>query len=111
VETSITGDVTIKDQTSALDILTYWSIPRSDGLYYSEGQGIVMTTDGIQIASWNGYGIGRHSDNGQKKFDRGSVYFRTSSTGALSFLNNLVGLFEYEVDNKRNTSGRIWEWK
>ena len=46
-----------------------------------------------------------------KKSDRGSVYFRTSSTGALSFLNNLVGVFEYEVDSNRNTSGRIWEWK
>jgi hypothetical protein len=37
----------------------------------------------------------------------------TSSTtsGKLAFLNNLVGVFEYEADEMVNSEGKIWEWK
>jgi hypothetical protein len=31
--------------------------------------------------------------------------------GKLSFLNNLVGVFEYEVDEMGNCSSKVWEWK
>jgi hypothetical protein len=29
----------------------------------------------------------------------------------LSFLNNMVGVFEYEVDETGNCSSKTWEWK
>lgn len=32
----------------------------------------------------------------------GTNFYITSSTGKLSFLNNLVRVFEYEVDNAHN---------
>ena len=91
-----------------LIFLAYWSIFRSAGIYYSEGQGVVTTKDGCQIASWKLYAIGHYSDNGQTKSDRGSAFLRKSS-GELAFLNNIIGVFEYETDNKGNTIGKIWE--
>jgi hypothetical protein len=39
------------------------------------------------------------------------LFFKTSSTGKLSFLNNLTGVFEYEADEAGNTLEKVWEWK
>jgi hypothetical protein len=38
-------------------------------------------------------------------------FYRTNSTGKLSFLNNLAAAFEFEVDEARNTTAKEWEWK
>jgi hypothetical protein len=48
-----------------------------------------------------------------KRRDVGSVFCSTpsSTTGKLGFLNNVVGVFEYEVDENGNSGGKIWEWK
>jgi hypothetical protein len=35
------------------------------------------------------------------------VVFNTPSTGKLAFLNNLVGVFEYESDESGNTSAKV----
>jgi hypothetical protein len=29
----------------------------------------------------------------------------------MSFLNNIVAVFEYEVDESGNTTAKVWEWK
>lgn len=42
---------------------------------------------------------------------RGVLYYDTTSTGKLSFLRDVVGVFEYEVDEEGNTSAKVWEWK
>ena len=47
---------------------------------------------------------------GKARF-RGSVFYKTSLTGKLFALNNLVGVFEYEIDASVNTSIHVWEWK
>jgi len=47
----------------------------------------------------------------KKVMFRGSFFYRASSTGKLAFLNNLVGVFEYEVDEAWNTRHKVWEWK
>jgi hypothetical protein len=41
------------------------------------------------------------------------LFYKTkgSAGGKLSFLNNLVGVFEHEVDELGNTTGKVWEWK
>jgi hypothetical protein len=63
-----------------------------------------------EMATWTGQGVAHYS--GQKRRDVGSVFCRTSSTtGKLAFLNNIVGVFEYETDEIGNPVGKIWEWK
>jgi hypothetical protein len=54
--------------------------------------------------------VGRISSSGDVKW-RGSVFSKTSSRGKLAFLNNMVGLFEAEIDADGNFSEKIWEWK
>ena len=60
------------------------------------------------MVTWKGYGIGSY--NGRNRTDRGSVFFKASN-GKLAFLNNKIGVFEYEADENGNTNGKIWEWK
>ena len=116
IEVTISENGKLKGEIDTIDMVTYWSIPRPDGAYYAEGKGVFMIKDGSgEIATWTGQGIAHYS--GQKRRDVGSVFCRTppsSSTttaGKLAFLNNLVGVFEYEVDENGNSIGKIWEWK
>lgn len=75
---------------------------------YGQGQGVITTKDGKEMATWTGQGIGRFTSPGKMSF-RGSLFFRTISAngGKLSFLNNLVGVFEYEVDEQGNASSKV----
>lgn len=109
VETTISGTGIIKG-VDVTDIVTYWSRPsESDrNVFYAEGQGIILSKEG-EMASWKGYGIGHY--NNRSRADRGSVIFSSKSEGKLSFINNTIGVFEYEADENGNTVGKIWEWK
>lgn len=82
------------------------------GVMYGEGQGVITTKDGQGMATWTGQGVGRFTGPRKISFC-GSVFYRTNSTsgGKLSFLNNKVGVFEYEVDEQENCSVKVWEWK
>jgi len=55
-------------------------------------------------------GMGKSIGQGKTRF-AGLLFFRTTSRGQLAFLNNLVGVFEYQSDKQENTSSKIWEWK
>ena len=90
--------------------VTYGGSFRPGGAIYGEGQGVLMSKDGQEMATWTGQGIGRFTSPGKIRFT-GSLFFSTSSTGKLAFLNNLVGVFEYETDESGNTSAKAWEWK
>ena len=90
--------------------VTYWASPRPSGAIYGEGKGVLMSKDGQEMAIWTGQGIGRFTSPGKIRFT-GSLFFSTSSTGKLAFLNNVVGVFEYESDESGNTSAKAWEWK
>lgn len=97
------------------DIGTYCTVMREGsepGVMYGEGQGVITTKDGQGMATWTGQGIGRFTAPGKISF-RGSVFYRTNSTGGgkISFLNNVVGVFEYEMDEQGNSSTKVWEWK
>ena len=90
--------------------ITYWASPRPGGAIYGEGKGALMSKDGQEMATWTGQGMGRFTSPGKLRLT-GSLFFSTSSTGKLAFLNNLVGVFEYETDESGNTSAKVWEWK
>jgi hypothetical protein len=95
------------------DVGTYTSVLREGGVLYGEGQGIITTKDGQGMATWTGQGIGKFTAPRKVSF-RGSIFLRTPSTsqgGKLSSLNNMVGVFEYEVDEMGSCFTKSWEWK
>jgi hypothetical protein len=68
-----------------------------------------MNVEG-EMATYTGEGVGKLSSSGSTSW-RGSIFYKTSSSRKLGFLNNLVGVFETEIDADGNFSERAWEWK
>jgi hypothetical protein len=122
-ETTVTARGKVRGSLDVSMVITYWNMPRpvDDNMtsnttryYYGEGKGIISVIGEYhETATVTEYGIGRLS--GQNTAWRGSAFYRTSSattSSKLSFLNNLVGMFETEVDNvSSDVSEKVWEWK
>lgn len=89
--------------------LTYVGKPISKGIFHGQGNGIVMTNEG-DIASYTGEAIGK-IDSSRKIFWRGSLFYKSSGTGKLAALNNLVAVLEAQIDAEGNFSEKTWEWK
>jgi hypothetical protein len=109
----VTVEVSFEDRGTMLGVITsgfgtYKSVVRPDGSIYGEGEGLMMTSDGEGI-SWKGSGLGKFGSGGAVSY-RGILYYRTASQ-QLSHLNNVCGVFEYEVDPVGNTTSKVWEWK
>ena len=124
IETSVTVSGTMKG-VPVQEMITFIGTPTTEkGVIHGVGKGVVMALgDGVEggepeMVSYTGEGIGRLSTGGSIKW-RGSVFYRKQyhsrisgeGGGKLSFLNNMVGLFETEIDAAGNFSEKGWEWK
>jgi hypothetical protein len=112
IEASYVGNATIRGGINAKDIGTLWSITNPDGTRYSEGQGILTLKDTGEIATYTFQSIGQYGSDGKLR-NHGPVFFNsnTSSSGQLSFLNKMIGVFADEIDADGNSMTRIWELK
>ena len=109
-EDSYIANVTIKDVGNATDTGTFITTYEPNGITTSIGQGIITSFDG-EIATYTAKDLGATNEKGEIIY-HGIQIFSTNSTGKLSFMDNLVGLYVYEdnPDGSRK-SGKIWEWK
>jgi hypothetical protein len=90
--------------------VTFVSRPTSvAGVLYGEGKAVIMTEES-EMATSTAKGFGSLSPSGSVKW-RGAHFILTSSTSKLAFLNNVVGVFEAEIDAVGNVTEKIWEWK
>jgi hypothetical protein len=110
-EDSYIANITIKDVGNATDTGTFITTYESNGITTSIGQGIITSSSGGEIATYTAKDLGVTNEKGEIIY-RGIQIFSTNSTGKLSFMDNLVGLYIYEdnPDGSRK-SGKIWEWK
>jgi hypothetical protein len=108
IETTVSSSGTLKG-VQVNEMLTYVASPSSKGILHGIGKGVINTQDG-EIATYTGEGIGRFDASGLLTW-RGAIFFHTSSEGKLEFLNNLVGVFEAQVDAEGNFTDKTWEWK
>lgn len=76
--------------------VTFVSRHISAGILHCEGKGVI-TAGESELATFRGEGVGKIGPSGGARW-HGSDYYRTSSSGKLAFLSNVVGLFEAEVD-------------
>jgi hypothetical protein len=113
IETSFSANDTINGNIAARELGSYVTVPRlnsgNSNILSGEGQGVITTKDG-EMATWTGQGIGHFTSDGKIVF-RGSLFFTTTSNGKLAFLNNMVGIFQYQTDTSGNTSAKVWGWK
>ena len=69
-----------------------------------------MTDDGNAVATATELGRGFHMSPETRVYP-GARVFSTDSNGKLAFLNELVGVTEWEVDNLGNYNVKMWQWK
>ena len=108
IETTVSAGGTIRG-TQVTKMLTFVGSPTtSEGVLHGRGVGMIIA--GSEVVTFTAEGMGRLSSSGSASW-RGSYFYRTSSTGKLSFLNNMIGIFEGEFDSQGNFSHKSWEWK
>ncbi len=114
IEVSFSGNGTIRDSINVTDIGTTWNLQTSGGIIYSEGQGVLTTQQG-EMATYTQQATGQITPEGRVVF-HGSMFFKTlSPTGQfpspLAFLDNRMGIYNYESDIAGNAIKQVWEWQ
>jgi hypothetical protein len=107
METSLSFTGTIKG-TLAKETVTFVGRPSFSGVLHGEGQGVIMSGE-TEMATFTAEAFGRYASKSVKW--RGAHFYSTKSTGELAFLNNVVGVFESEIDAEGNVTQKTWEWK
>ncbi len=95
--------------TQVMETLTFEGRTTTKGVLHGKGKGVIMAGES-ELATYTDEGVGRVSSSGSINY-RGLIFYSTSSSGKLAFLNNLIGVFESEIDTEGNFSEKIWEWK
>jgi hypothetical protein len=99
------GDIVI----NAINTGTSVSTLNADGTFRGEGQGILRTERG-DVATWTNRVVGNLTPEGTI-ITRGVGFWSTpSTTGELAFMNNMITVFEVQIDREGNLSAREWEW-
>jgi hypothetical protein len=94
---------------NALNTGTSVSTLNADGTFRGEGQGILRTERG-DVATWTNRVVGNLTPEGTI-ITRGVGFWSTpSTTGELAFMNNMITVFEVQIDRDGNLSAREWEW-
>ena len=89
---------------------TYWSTVRPDGTLYGECPAGVIMTQGGEVGTWTGGGVGRFTGHGAAVSFRGAVYYHIVPQ-KLTRLNSVAVLYEWEVDENGTAKATFWEWK
>jgi hypothetical protein len=108
IETNISASGTLRG-VQVTETLSYVAAPSAKGVLSGVGEGVMISSKG-EMATYTGQGIGKFDSTGTLKW-RGAIFFKSTSSGELQFLNNLVAVFEAEVDAQGNFSDKTWEWK
>ena len=74
-------------------------------LSFDQGQGVIATKDGSETANYTLIDVFNGTDL------LGAQAYSTNSTGGLSFLNNILGIFKGGQDGSGNYALEHWHWK
>ena len=102
---TFTGNGTINGNIEVTDVGETVSISKGNDLIYELGQGVITTKDGSETANYT------FIDVGNSTHYQGATAYGTNSTGQLSFLNNILGIYKGEYDESGNFALKEWEWK
>ena len=67
--------------------------------------GVITIKDGSETANYTSIDVGNYTDY------QGASAYSTNSTGKLSFLNNMLGIYKGETKESGNFILREWHWK
>jgi hypothetical protein len=97
IEVTNTGDIT--------------GASKGNNLVFDQEQGAISTINGSETANYTLIAVENIPQNGNLSF-RGAAAYSTNSTGELSFLNGILGIFKGKGDPQSGDFVRTgWEWK
>ncbi len=99
------GDVVVNAVNTGTSISTL----NADGTFRGEGQGILRTQGG-DVATWTNQVVGSITPEGTIITRGVGIWSTPSTTGELAFMNNMIIVFEVQIDREGNLSAREWEW-
>ena len=102
---TFTANGTMNGNIEVTDTGEFLSIPIGDDLTFDPGKGVITTKDGSETANYTSIDVGNSTD-----YQGASVYI-TNSTGQLSFLNGIMGIYKGEADENGNFELKEWQWK
>ena len=113
IEFSFMANATINngdDVINAINTGTSVSTLNADGTFRGEGQGI-LRTEGGEVATWTNQVVGNFTSEGTI-ITRGVGFWSTPpTTGEVAFMNDMITVFEVQIDMEGNLSAREWEWR
>jgi hypothetical protein len=108
---TISSNGTMNGNIEVTDTAVITAISIGNNLEFDQGHGITSTRDGSEMANYTLIAVESIPESGNISF-RGAAVFSTNSTGELSFLNGMLGIFRGEEDTQSgNFVSREWEWK
>jgi hypothetical protein len=94
---------------NATNMGTSVSTLNADGTFRGEGQGILRTQGG-GVATWTNQVVGSITPEGTIVTRGVGIWSTPSTTSELAFMNNMITVFEVQIDREGNLSAREWEW-
>jgi hypothetical protein len=80
------------------------SVSKGNNLTFEQGQGVITTKDGSETANYTFLDVFNGTDL------QGASAYSINSTGELSFLNNILGIFRGGQDESGNYALEQWHW-
>jgi hypothetical protein len=86
-------------------------MPRAGGATYIQGNAeIVNINNSSEKATYSFQEIGRSASDGTIKAN-GAAFFGSNAKGKLAFLNNIVVIYQDQIDKSGNSKLIAWKWK
>lgn len=110
VELSYSGSGYMQGIGNVTETWTFVNTHLPNNITPGIGKGVIMTDDGNGVATATELGRRFHVSPETIVYP-GARVFSTDSTGKLAFLNELVGVTQWEVDSLGNYNEKMWQWK
>jgi hypothetical protein len=81
------------------------SVSKGSNLTFEQDQGVITTKDGSETANYTFTDVFNSTDL------QGASAYSTNSTGELSFLNNILGIFRGGQEEGGKYALEQWHWK
>jgi hypothetical protein len=102
---TFTANGTMNGNIEVTDTGEFVSISKGNNQSFDQGQGVITTKDGSETANYTWIDVFNGTDF------QGAAAYSTNSTGKLSFLDNILGIYKGEVDESGNYEESEWHWK
>ena len=110
VELSYSGSGYMQGIGNVTETWTFVNTHLRNNITQGIGKGVILTDDGNGVATATELGRGFHMSPETIVYP-GARVFSADSNSKLAFLNELVGVTQWEVDSLGNYKVKMWQWK